>query len=109
MGSAEAAAALRDTGAALALDAEARKHELIWAVTKAARSFPTFTSDDVWGILEEIGVHDLHHPNAMGATFLMAARAGTIEATGKVQKSIRTGAHRRNVQVWASRIFQGVL
>ena len=103
---AAAAAEARDAGATLALDAEIRKFELEWALTKAARSFPAFTSDEVHGILAELGITELAHPNALGAAFLQAARAGIIENTGRVQKSGRLGAHRRNIQVWKSLIFR---
>lgn len=104
---ADTESAARDAGAALALEAEARKHELEQAISWAARSFREFTSDDVHAWLDHQGITELAHPNALGAQFLAAARAGIIEATGRVQKSGRTGAHRRAVQVWASRIFRG--
>lgn len=97
---------LRDAGARLALDAEINKFHLAWAITKAARSFPRFTSDEVRDILAEIGVHELEHPNALGGAFLVAARAGVIENMGRVRKSQRTGAHRRAVAIWRSMIFQ---
>jgi hypothetical protein len=104
-----AEAAARDTGAALALNAEALKYEVQWAISKAAQSFRQFTSDDVWGLLEAAGIMSLDHPNAMGAQFLAASRAQVIRATGRVQKSVRTGAHRRNIQVWESLIFVNLL
>jgi hypothetical protein len=103
--SAAAAADARDTGATLALEAEARKHELAWAISKAAKSYPEFTSDEVWRILREIGTTSLGHPNAMGATFLMAARQGIILNTGRVRKSIREGSNRRAVAIWQSLIL----
>ncbi len=103
--SAADAAIARDAGAALALNAEALKYEVQWAISRAARSFRQFTSDDVWFILESAGIMALDHPNAMGAQFLAASRAQIIKATGRVQKSVRTGAHRRNIQVWESLIF----
>ena len=36
-----------------------------------------------------------------------AALALDAEAIGRVQKSARVSAHRRNVQVWKSNIFRG--
>ena len=102
---AAAAIEARDTGAALALEAETSKWQLEWAITKAARSFPEFTSDEVWGILRELNVHELDHPNALGGAFLHASRAGIIEASGRVKKSTRFSAHRRNIQIWDSLIF----
>ena len=98
----------RDHGAALALEAEARKFELESAITWAARRFREFTSDDIHAWLEkhELG---LDHPNAMGGAFLCASRAGVIENTGRVQKSSRPGAHRRAVAVWKSLKFENLL
>lgn len=95
----------RDAGAELALEAEARKFELEWAISKAARAFPRFTSDEVWNLLREIDVTELEHPNAMGAAFLQASRAGIIENTGRVRKSARAVAHRRAVALWRSLVF----
>ena len=96
----------RDEGAALALAAETLKHELVWAITKAARSFPSFTSDEVWHLLREIQVTTIEHPNTLGATFLMAARQGIIRNTGRTQKTVRAGCNRHAVAVWDSLIFR---
>ena len=97
----------RDEGATLALEAEARKFELAWAVTKAARALPEFTSDDVWHLLREIQVTSSEHPNALGAMFLVASRQGIIRNSGMVQKTIRLSSHRRAVTIWRSLIFNG--
>lgn len=106
---AQAGAEARDAGANLALEAEARKHELAWAITKAARTYPRFTSDEVREILAEIGVHELEHPNALGACFLMAARAGIIKNTGTVRKAAHPAGRRRAVAVWQSLITKQIL
>ena len=93
-------AALRDQGAAAALDAEARKHELAWAIKKAAQSFPEFTTDEVRDILAEIGVHELEHPNALSAAVLAAAREGIIEEVNKApRRSTRPEARRRKLTI----------
>lgn len=102
MSTAAQAADARDTGAALALEAEARKFELAWAISKAARSFPRFTSDEVRDILAEIGVHELQHPNALGGAFLQASAAGIIVSTDQVRRSTRMDARRRKLTVWQS-------
>lgn len=107
MSTAAQAADARDTGAALALDAEARKYELEQAISWAARRFREFDSDTVHDWLDHHGI-ELAHPNALGAAFLCAARAGVIENTGRVGKSQRTGAHRRAIAIWRSRIFEGL-
>jgi hypothetical protein len=41
------------------------------------------------------------HPNAVGAVFSKAARAGLIRDTGRVVKSARPDAHSRKITVWA--------
>jgi hypothetical protein len=104
MAAAEAAAA-RDAGAGRALEAEARKHELAWALSKAARNFPLFTSDEVRDILAEIGVTTMDHPNALGGAFLQASASGIIEPTDQVRRSTRQDARRRKLTVWRSKLI----
>jgi len=58
-----------------------------------------FTADDVWEMIEPLGVKT-HEPNAMGAIFNEAARAGWIVSDNKYQPSCRRKAHRRMVRVW---------
>lgn len=96
----------RDTGATLALDAEVRRFEIEWAISKAARTLDAFTADEVWAILHLAGITELAHPNALGAGFLTAARAGIITNTGTTRKSSKAGAHRRALAVWRSKIFE---
>lgn len=100
-GGMDAGAIARDLGAAAALDAEARKHELAWAIRKAAQSFPEFTTDEVRDILAEIGVRELEHPNALSAAVLAAAREGIIEEVNKApRRSTRPEARRRKLTIW---------
>lgn len=58
-----------------------------------------FTADDVWALIEPLGV-STHEPNAMGAMFNQAAREGIIESDGMYRPSCRRKAHRRMVRVW---------
>lgn len=104
--SAAGAILARDAGAAIALEAEDHRHDLEWAISKAARTYEFFTSDQVWGLLIEQGVQDLEHPNSLGAAFLVASRAGIIMNTGRVQKSSRTHGRRRAIAIWRSLIFK---
>lgn len=100
-----ACSAARDAGAAAALDAEARKHEIAWAIKKAARSFPEFTSDEVRDILAEIGVKELEHPNALSAAILAVAREGIIEEVNKApRRSTRPEARRRKLTIWRRKV-----
>lgn len=99
-------AAARDAGAALALGAEDHAFELQAAISRAARDHAEFSSDEVWTILEGWGVEALEHPNALGAQFLAASRAGIIEATDRSRRSARVTAHRRKVTLWRSLIHK---
>lgn len=92
-----AATEARDAGAAQALAAESCQIELAQAITWAARHYEEITSDHALGYLQDLGIVSLQHLNAMGAAFLAAAAAGVIERTGRVVKSERVSAHRRNV------------
>lgn len=103
---ATSSAAARDAGAQLALQAEANAFELQAALSRAARNHAEFTSDEVWDILITWGIEELQHPNALGAQFLTAARAGIIEATDRSRRSSRINAHRRKVTVWRSLIHK---
>jgi hypothetical protein len=58
-----------------------------------------FTADDVWALIEPLGV-TTHEPNAMGAMFNKARREGIIESDGMYRPSCRRNAHRRMVRVW---------
>ena len=58
-----------------------------------------FTADDVWAMIEPLGVQT-HEPNAMGAVFNAAARDGLITSDGMYRPSCRRKAHRRMVRVW---------
>lgn len=96
----------RDLGAQLALEAEAMAYELETAITRAARGWQEFTSDEVWLELQNLGIFELNHPNAFGAAFLAASRAGIIDPTDRVRRSDRAAAHRRKITVWRSLIYQ---
>jgi hypothetical protein len=58
-----------------------------------------FTADDVWAMIEPLGVCT-HEPRAMGAVFNAAARDGLITSDGIYRRSCRRENHRRMVRVW---------
>lgn len=67
------------------------------------RSIPggwTFTTDDVWFRLGEIGVGAPREPRAMGAAITAAAKAGLIVNGGQYRKSERPQAHARPIPIW---------
>ena len=69
------------------------------AILQLAATGEPFTADDVWELIEPIGV-TTHEPNAMGAVFNAAARDGVITSDGMYRPSCRRKAHRRMVRVW---------
>ncbi len=69
------------------------------AIDYLIRAGKPFTADDVWQILEPLGV-TTHEPNAMGAMFNAARREGKITSDGMYRPSCRRTAHRRMVRVW---------
>jgi hypothetical protein len=87
------------------LDEVAERANREWReVTRRAIEFlagrgQEFTADDVWALIEPIGV-TTHEPNAMGAMFNHARRDGLIESDGIYRPSTRRNAHRRMVRVW---------
>ena len=96
---------LRDQGAEAARQAEERRYELDFAIAQAAVKREYLTSDDVWAVLAELEIVELHHPNAMGGAILRAARCGILEPTDRSQRSRRIGAHKRKLSVWRSTMF----
>lgn len=98
--------ASRDAGMALALSAELNSERIFNAVYSCALLFKEFTSDNVWLVLGG-AFAVVEHPNAIGASFNRAAIQNIIQATGRVQKSRRPAAHRRNLQIWKSLVWTG--
>lgn len=105
--SASLSEAARDQGLAKLL-ATADFSRAYVAIATAATQRPEITSDEVWSILEAIAITSFVHPNAVGAAFRSAAYNGLISETGRIRKSSRVSARRRNVQVWKSLLFEGV-
>jgi hypothetical protein len=104
--SAKRSAAARDKGMQLlftTLECKAVRD----LITSIARRQSELSTDDLWREMEASGVAGLYQPNTLGAAFRAAACNGQIESTGRVVKSCRVSAHRRNVLLWRSLIFQG--
>lgn len=78
------------------------------AILYVARRAATFTADDVWWRLEEVGVPAPKEPRALGARMQAAARAGIAENTRVVVKSRRPETHGSWVAQWASRLASAV-
>jgi hypothetical protein len=71
------------------------------AVAALASLKDTFTTDDVWKLLETQG-YQTHEPRALGAVMRRAARNGLIESTDRTRLSERPECHRRPVRIWRS-------
>ncbi len=84
-------------------ECEATKGLIILVAKRQAE----LTSDDLWREMESAGVGVMFKPNVLGAAFRAAALNGHIQSTGRVEKSCRVSAHRRNVLVWRSLLFKG--
>jgi len=69
------------------------------AIRQLVAAGDPFTADDVWAMIEPLGVCT-HEPRAMGAVFKAAARDGIITSDGMHRTSCRRENHRRLVRVW---------
>lgn len=73
------------------------------ALHELCRRQAEFTTDELWEILGQKGVHT-GEPRALGAIIKGASRAGLIVATGKYVASGRR--HNAPITLWASNIFR---
>ncbi len=75
------------------------------AINTCALSFPHFTTDAVWALLD--GGPETHERRALGAVMRDAARRGWIESTERTEQAARVVAHQRPQRVWHSLIYGG--
>ena len=94
------------------LDAIQRAHEhanAVWretayaAVLACARRFRVFTADSVWAELKG-AAPTTHNPSALGPLFLIAARKGLIQKTGRLVPTVATQRH-RDLTEWRSLVL----
>lgn len=84
------------------------------AITLCAETYRTFTSDQVWGILDLYPDVQTHEPRALGPLMLRAVREGLIESSDcevcgtekVVRKSQRPAQHSAEIVVYRSLIKQ---
>ena len=62
----------------------------------------TFTTDDVWQMLDKREVTPTHEPRAMGAVMRRAKRAGVCAASDSYTPSTRPESHGRPIRVWVA-------
>ena len=99
---------LRDDGMSRATDAQEYDNygwgeSLYLAICAVARRQEYFFVDDVSTIFSDPPAH----PNAAGAPWQRAIRAGMIERTGKLIRSARKSAHAHNYPQYRSKIYAG--
>jgi hypothetical protein len=75
------------------------KREAIATLETLCKLGDNFTTDDVWRLLEGVGVKT-PEPRALGALITRYAKEGRIFSTGSYRKSIRKECHRRPLAVW---------
>jgi hypothetical protein len=71
------------------------------AVRHCAVTMSSFTTDDVWTVLESQGV-STHENRAMGAVMKRLSNAGVIHNTGTTRLSSRSTQHYRPLTVWSA-------
>jgi hypothetical protein len=65
------------------------------AVLHVARMRPTWTTDDVWPLLD-----GCREPRALGAVLRRLSKQGVIVKTGEWRESVRESRHNAPVTVW---------
>lgn len=75
-----------------------------WAVRLLAYRQPAFCTDEVWWLLDELGV-ETPEPRAMGPVMRKAFVEGVIDTTDQWQRSLRPQCHCRPVMRWRSCLY----
>lgn len=78
--------------------------ETLGVIHHLAAHRPLFTTDEVWGELDE---EKPDEPRAMGAAMRAAARAGWIRSSQMARPSQRTVCNGRPVTIWKSLLLDG--
>lgn len=76
----------------------------LWAVRFLASRRPSFTTDDVWAVLDDLQV-ETPERRALGGVMRHAAAAGFITPTDTFIRSHRPECHCRPVLCWRSLLF----
>ena len=77
------------------------------AVFDLASTRTTFTTDDVWNLLQKRNEEAPREPRALGAIMTAAASKQIIRASANYVESTRPECHRRPIRVWQSLIAKG--
>ncbi len=76
------------------------------ALIQVAKNTYEFTSDAIWEVLAEQGIHTGEN-RALGAVMQAGHRSGVIEFTGEYKPTTRPIAHKNPKAVWRSKIYAG--
>jgi hypothetical protein len=97
----------------LALEAVERGADEEWkkrarsVVHDCACALATFTTDDVWLLLDIEGGATTQERRALGTIMRQAALAGWCSKANRTIKSVRIACHRRDLAVWQSHLYAG--
>lgn len=102
----DGAAAQRAKNDAIAtVEANAEQDWLLLAlgiVYNLCRRQDTFTTDQVWSVLQYRQIPGPHEPRALGAIMVKASRRGWCRATREFVASKRRECHGRDIRLWQS-------
>ena len=74
------------------------------AIMDVAKKNKEFTADEVWEVLQRMGITGPQEPRAMGPMMRNAAKLGMITKTGYSRVSQQGTNHARPVAIWKSLI-----
>ncbi|MEI8100772.1 MAG: hypothetical protein WCH09_04325 [Bacteroidota bacterium] len=80
--------------------------ECMDAIRLCATEMPTFTTDDIWEVLEGKGVEAPREPRAMGVAMVRAVRMKMVTILERTAVSRRRVNHGRRVQIWQSLLYK---
>ena len=83
------------------------KTEAMACVEELCTSKETFTSDDVWGMLEPTGMDTSNH-SAMGSILRLASKNGLCTNTRMTVPTKRPEGHCRAIPIWRSCYYSPV-
>lgn len=74
------------------------------ALIAVAKQNQSFTTDEVWAYLANLGIHTGEN-RAIGGVIQSGIRAGVMVHTGNYRKTDRKEAHKRPISIYQSKIW----
>lgn len=82
--------------------------DLAWqTLKKVATENQTFTTDQIWAILDRYPNVRTHEPRAMGSIMRKAVKHGWVQKTDRYVSTNRPIAHGKPIAVWQSLAYGG--